>query len=45
MEMPGTPQLQERDPTTGLDEEDRDAAIVNSCTGNILEVMDGVVQF
>ena len=45
MEVAGAPQLQQRHSTTGLDEENRDAAIVNSCTGNTLEVMDEVVQF
>ena len=43
MEMAGAAQLQQRDSTTGLDEEDRDAAIVNRCTDNILQVLEGVL--
>ena len=31
MEVPGAPKLQERDSTIGLDEDDGDAAIMNSC--------------
>ena len=42
MEVAGAPQLQQSHSTTGLDEEDRDAAIVNSWAGNILEVVEVV---
>ena len=41
MEVPRAPQLQERDFAIGPDGNDGDAPVVDSCTGNILEVLEG----